>query len=211
MPLPKILVTAYTKNSHLIPDFKYLADKFLGLPYEIDIAPEGEKLSSQLIRLIKDIKEDYFVLIKEDFFFIEKVDLDLLQKCFEFAVRENADRFSLQCVDDGYQQTAEPYADGIFKLNQHEMYLCSLEASIWRTQFLKDHLWSGGSDRDIELNMGKSIKNLVRIFVPEKKVFNYRDALIGGGSRIKVIDGSFHIKYQTGTGEDGWKNLHIER
>lgn len=185
----KVIVTTYPRNAYLLDKFHSLLKKFWNRDYEIDIAKPDEKLSNQLSRIVNTIKDDYFILLKEDFYFLSEVDKNLMAKCEEFAVQEGVDRFSLQSVEDGYKNTSEVYKDigglKIFRILSSEKYLCSLEASIWKRQFLLDNLFLGGSDRDVELNMSKQVKGFAKIFVPEKKILDYTDALRGGQERIK--------------------------
>ncbi len=209
----KIIVTAYKKNAYLIPNFKLLMGKFLALPYEIDVAPEHERLSNQLSRIIREEDEEYVVLLKEDFYMIAPTDILYLQNCYAYAMAHDADRFSLQQRSDGYMDTSFEYGDicgtKVFRLDHKEKYICSLEASIWKVDFLKKHLFLEGSDRDVELDMSKQVKTYAKVLVPEKRVLTYADALRGGHERIKVIDGNFHLMVQGPSGEDLWKNLNI--
>lgn len=218
-----IYCTSWVKNSYLLNDFKYLADKFLGLPIIYDIAPENEKSSTQLKRLVGSVRDEYIILLKEDFYFHGKTDLQLLEKLCRYAIENKVDRLGLQSVKDGYEKNTKYHAEiageKIYKLSYTEPYLCSLEASIWRRNFLDQHLVLDGSDRDIEVNMFRHLRGAIRgdmlrsinVLIPENKIFTYSDALINGETRIKLIDGWFHKLIQAPDGGDLWQNLQIKK
>lgn len=188
----RIVVTTYPKYQHLLENFGKFVDRFWGVGYEIDVAQEGEKVSDQLIRILKRIQDEYFILLKEDFYLYKSVDKKFLEECKEFAIGYGVDRFSLQSRGDGYEKTSELFGEAegrsIYEFYPTEQYLCSLEASIWKTEFLKKYLKPNESDAEIEINMSKRVKNAL-IVVSEERVLQYTDAMRGGKERLKEEDG----------------------
>lgn len=193
----RVIVTTYSKKQHLLENFDRLMKKHWGVKYEVDISPEGEHKSDQLIRIANLIEDDYFILLQEDFYLYEDVDKNFLKECKEFAEGFEVDRFSLQARKDGYEMTSVDFGEvagrAVYQLMPTERYLCSLEASIWRRKFLLENLESGYSDRSIELEMSKRVKQGSRIFVPEEPVLVYTDAFRGGEPRMVEKDGYLEV------------------
>lgn len=214
-----IYVTTYSSYVHLLENFDKLFQKFWGGHYTIDVAREEERLSDQLLRLVNTIPEEYFILLKEDFYLLESVDKSFLEKCEKYAIEHKADRFSLQCVKDGYENTSNMVdtidETNIYQLSMQEQYLCSLEASIWRRDFLRRNLFrsgtiengvgiNDGSDANVEITLSRQVKEAA-IFVPEKRVIVYTDAMRGGKPRVKFIENEFFM-----LSPDGWISKGIK-
>lgn len=209
----KVVITTYPKYKYLLENGEKLLKKFWGREYTIDCAREGEKLTEQLLRIVQSTTDEYLILLKDDFYLIQDVDDRRVKVCGQYAVTHNIDRFSLQCRADGYEECSELYdsvlGERFYKLKDNAEYLCSLEASIWKTRSLKTLLDSGvvqyGSDRDVECNLSRNVRSLrFKVLVPERPFLVYKDAKIGGEDRIKFIDGElWHLT------PDGWVNKHI--
>ena len=184
------LVTAYEENRHLLQGFLRLADKFYPRELTVDVAPKGEPKASQLLRMLKNISEEYVILLEEDFYFIAPVRIDLLDYILDFCSVEKVDRFSLQsknCYkvrewkDSG--KLLGPYI--VYQVIPEVHIHFSLEASIWRRDFLQEHLGKEQNDEAIELQISEKIRYLpTSIYALDFRVIEYRDVLRRGKQHI---------------------------
>lgn len=211
----KILVTTHPRNADILPDFDLLFQRFWGGEYELIGVERDVGYSNALREKLDSIKDDRVIILCDDFYFIEPVDKSVLDKLIEFATHTNADRVSLQSIDDGYIgfTKLETTVAGLkmYRIHEKHQYVCSFEASIWKREFLLKVLIPNENPWEAEVNSGFRARGHNVVFVPEKRVVQYRDAMIHGQPRIKVIDGEFHNLVPGGTVEGIWENLHIKR
>lgn len=224
----KIYVTTCNKNRHLVYNFAKLFNKFWSpnqpvtivcyqppdeqLPDNFSIMSfgnEDDKKVAQLDRLVRTIDDEYFILMAEDFYLTQPVELAMLNTILNLYAM-NYDRLSLQSIADGYQDTSkftgQYLGTKLYYLENREQYLCSLEASVWRREFMKkyigQHKIQDSSDRDVEIHMSNfARKDQPIVIVPEQRIVHYTDALRGGQPRIKFEDNKMIVLRQ-----EGWVN-----
>lgn len=173
-------------------DFMKLAKRFY--PKEIqgeahvDIAKPGEAKSDQLIRLLNSFDDEYFILLEDDFWLVEPVSFELLDQICEFCIAYSVDRFSLQ------SKNAHSYSDWtptqleisgceVYKTNPNVVVPFSLEASVWKRDFLSAPLSANLNDAQIEVRVSKYIRGLnlqFNICALDQTVINYIDAMRDG-------------------------------
>lgn len=182
----KIIITTCPKYKHLIQGFTERYMKYWGDSFEVDVAKEGEPWSDQMIRICDNLKDDYFIRLCEDFWINEPIDRELL---FRLSML-NADRISLQSRADGYENCSrEESIMGdykLFRLEKNAEYMCSFEASIYRKEFLLNHLIPGLHIWESEIEMSRKAKDAL-VYVADKAVVKYKDATRRGKSRVEGL------------------------
>ncbi len=209
----KIVVTTCRAYAHLLDDFDFLFKKFWGVPYEVIGADNDDGLSGysdNLIAGLRDLTDEFVILLHEDFYITEPVDHARILRLREFAKENGMDRVSLQCIKDGYEGFVTSLGDRLYKVNEGFQYIASFEASIWNRETLLRILFPREDPWQTELRCS-SRNPTFNAVIPEIPVLIYHDARIHGQERIRVIDGSFHKL----TGEDAngpiWEDLGVKR
>jgi hypothetical protein len=212
--LMETVVTTCPKRRPLLKMFQRLAGRFYPDAIRVDVARNEEKKADQLLRLCKSLGE-YFILLEEDFYLIAPVDADLLHAVCDYCTANQVDRFSLQSRNH-YRVSDWPVVDNLNGMAVYEPTRdvhtpFSLEASIWRRDFLRAHVRPGQSDSFIEFAGSHLVRHSTcRIRALDKPVLDYRDATIAGQQRVSVRDGVLHVMAQGGDGADVWQSLGVE-
>lgn len=197
-------------EEELPPNFKFISLGFGQLPWSDQMIAFGKWAQDNL-------KEQFIILLHEDFFLLEPVDLKQLAELEEYALsHENIGRIGLQCLWDGYQGFTNKYDKTpggveLFQLDLHAMYRCSLEASIFNKDFIFRYMKPGENTAHAEVEMSiRARGNPAPCLVTDKRTLVYKDARIGGGDRIKFVDGYLHLLTQGPDGNDLWVNKGIK-
>ncbi len=196
----KIIVTTCQKNLHLLQNFYLLAEKFLTQPVYADVAHKGESKSEQLIRIAQDGDDNYLAIMEEDFYLAEEVDIELLHTIFNWCRASEADRFSLQSKNahsykDWDKSSYQLIGDHqIYQTNPNVMYPFSLEASVWKKDFLVKWLNMGShpsyNDGQIENEVNRLLRETeaqTKIYALDTLVMTYLDVMRGGEDEIKFL------------------------
>jgi hypothetical protein len=208
------VVTTCPKRRSLLTMFQHLAGRFYPAPIRVDVARNGEKKADQVLRMCKGVGE-YFILLEEDFYLVSPVDPELLRAVCDYCIANQVDRFSLQSRNH-YRVSDWPAVDSLNGMTVYEPSRdvhtpFSLEASVWRRDFLRAYIRPGQSDGNIEFAGSHLVKRAqCRIRALDKPVLDYRDATIAGQQRISVRDGVLHVLAQGGDGSDVWESLGVE-
>lgn len=185
-----------------IGGFIRLAEKFYSLPFKIDYVPKSVTKSDQLIQLCDNMTDDYFILLEDDFYLVSPVDISLLHKVFDFCTVHGVDRFSLQTKNahmvSTWTQTEKTIADNpVYRTNPAICYPFSLEASIWKRDFLRSQLIPGMSEPQIEIQVSKQIREAnYFICALDKTIMHYMDASRDGRQMIQVANDPLQLTVQ---------------
>lgn len=184
----KIYVTTCSKYKHLLEGFKERFDQYWGGGYTVDISDKS--WSDQMIDLVSRIEDEYFIRLCEDFWILEPVNKNLLETAELLAEIAKPDRIGLQSVKDGYEHCSEEgiklNGHNFFKLKKNAEYMCSFEASIYKTEFLRNHLKPGLHIWESEIELSRGAKDAL-VYVSEEPVVKYKDATRRGKSRIEGL------------------------
>tara|TARA_R110000824_G_scaffold172434_1_gene350282 strand:- start:17458 stop:18126 length:669 start_codon:yes stop_codon:yes gene_type:complete len=199
------IVTSYANHPEYLDDFRFLADRFYPSYFTCyDIAPEGESKGSQILRILETIAKPYFILIEDDFFFIRAVIIEKLRRLGDFCREHEVDRFSLQSKNAhsfSDWTAGDLFHDGkqIFKTNEQVQIPFSMEASIWRRDFMLEHVEPWMTERDIEVTISNRIRNKShKIYAFDDCVLHYRDAMRNGRRVISLDRKSFTLSVNKG-------------
>lgn len=212
-PMIKIYVTTCKSREYLLPNFDKLFQRFWGGDYTI-WSGDGE-YSTQLLRHIEDIDDEYFILLHEDFYIfnpIDKVQLAVLKKFVqEFKQEEKrVMRVGLQSLHDGYEGATNllTIEDGVklYSLSQKHNYKMSFEASIFRREHLLRYLTPGLSARKAETATSLAARDTDDfVILTEFPTVVYKDAVVGGDERIKFENSRMILAVP-----EGWKDTGIK-
>jgi hypothetical protein len=192
----KTIVTTHPKNEHLLEGFCLLATKFYGeQALTVEVAKPDESKSDQLLRILSNISDRYFILLEEDFYIVKPVPIELLRKVWNYCWKNNVDRFSLQSKNThsftDWKETEDKIGDYLIYQTVPEVeILFSLEASIWKREFLLRHLEKELSDAQIEVEVSHKLRNQNishKIYALDKIVIEYRDVMRDGREEIRLL------------------------
>lgn len=194
------IVTTCERYKYLLGDFEKLWNRFDGSEYEIDVAKEGEKKSDQLMRILGKAEEEYLILLEEDFFLLKPTNQELLERAKIFSIERGVDRFSLQAGGiPYYRNNFVEYEGYIVRATDRNICIISLEASIWRRDFLMGILDNGMTDRQIECICSDKVRGKsYAVYGFNQPVFYYKDAVIGGEKRIDIREDGIYLLTQSG-------------
>ena len=188
----RTFVTAWTQDTAVLRDCLSLLDRYYPLEVTTDVAEAQEPKSNQLMRLLSSLDDEYLILMEGDFFLTREVNRSVLFRIEEFCKLHKADRFSLQSrfahQIPSWTQTELRLGDSIvYRTNPDIRISFSLEASIWRREFLLDHLEPGCTDAQIENLVSDRIRNQeVGIYALDQPTIVYCDAVRGGKQVIHI-------------------------
>ena len=198
----KTYVTTCPASVHLLNDFLKLADLFYGEDIIIHIADSGEYKSEQLKRLCESIEDDYFILLEEDAYLINTVDLKLLSKIRWFGEIAEVDRFTLQSKNNyrvtDWDTVGVVSALSVYQATKKVLPHFGLDASIWKKQFLLDHLGDSQNDWAIETHCSSKVRNGdYKIYGLDVSIMDYRDAMRGGKQVLELHDNPLRLVAET--------------
>lgn len=177
----KVYVLACEKYKDLLDEFgerfkKYWGGEFTPHISQTDLA----HWSDGVIDFLKDIDDEYFILLHEDFYLTEKADLKTIDRLVETAKRLKADRISL--MGNHSPERVEEYEPGLWRYKPNQPYMLSFEASIQKREYLLEHLVKGWNPWEAERNLMRKIPG--EIFCSDKPCIFYGDKLRRG----KLVD-----------------------
>lgn len=202
--MPGVYLTACPKSQTVLADSLELLARFWPVPVIVDVAGSDESKSSQLLRLLHGIDDPYLILLEDDFLLIRPVDCNLVASIADFCLERQADRFSLQSKNahhfphwsrTGWEVTGLP----VYRSTPQVTNFVSLEASIWRRQFLLDHLEAGWADDEIENRISDKLRETEhRVYALETLVVEYRDGLRRGRRSVRLLRQPLRLEVDAG-------------
>lgn len=133
------------------------------------LSGQGVDWSTDLLHILKQLKEEYVFLWVEDFFPIDSVDTKSFYRCIDFMKREKANHIHFSpiikpdgvCEDTffGYYETGAPYR--------------SIVEGFWRKSHLQDLLLPGENPWNFEIMGSYRSKYSTGYFTVTKALFNF--------------------------------------
>ena len=199
----KTYVTTCPQGIHLLNDFLKLANLFYGEEIIVHVANPGEYKSEQLKRLCGSIDDDYFILMEEDAYLINNVSIPILKGVFKFCVVNEVDRFTLQDKNN-YRVSDWDKTDHIiggnvvYKMTPKVLPHFGLDASIWKKQFMLDHLGENQNDWAIETHCSAKVRGgSYKICGLGSSIMTYRDAMRGGTQVLELHENPLRLVAET--------------
>ncbi|MDD5517857.1 MAG: hypothetical protein PHV98_00715 [Candidatus Omnitrophica bacterium] len=159
--IPGIKVVVLTSNDyvHCVPAFAYLFNKFWSPKQQVTIAryeirpPKvadnfyrpciGQQShftwSSGLLEFLKGYNSELILLMLEDYFLIEQVDTYTINELWQFML-DNPEVVKVDLSDDRLKYSHEDFLIKLIKSDDDSEWQTSLQAAIWRVDFLKRFL-----------------------------------------------------------------------
>lgn len=104
--------------------------------YQSILYDNSKSYGERLLTCLSQVKEDYILIHHEDMIFYDDVDLDYFQYYFE--VLKNNPEFSyIKLLTGGVSgKFPEKFAEGIYKLQDDEVYKFAVQPAIWKKKDL---------------------------------------------------------------------------
>ena len=198
----KTYVTTCPQSIYLLDDFLRLTDIFYGEEIIVHFARPGEYKSEQLKRLCESIDDDYFILMEEDAYLINPVDIELLYQVATFCKLAEADRFTLQSKNNyrvsNWDSAGSIEFMSVYQMTKKVLPWFGLDASIWKKQFLLDHLGNNQNDWAIETHCSSKVRNGdYKIYGLDVSIMDYRDAMRGGKQVLELHENPLRLIAKT--------------
>ena len=138
--------------------------------------------------------------MEDDFLIVQPVVLPLLQQIRNFCISYQVHRFSLQSKEAHRCPNWDPTGfriEGIpvYQSNPQVQNFISLEMSVWRRQFLLDHLEHGWSDADIENILSNRLRyETAKVYALDQVVVHYRDGLRDGKQSVYLLHNPLRLE-----------------
>lgn len=210
----QIIVTTHRTGEHLLFEGLELTKKFLGIRPRVDLSPSGETKAQQLLRIVSNYADEYFILMEEDFYLIKPVDVELLETIYNYCKTVDVDRFSLQsrsCYSSSNWEEMGNYVEGttVYKAAMDVRSRFGLDASIWRREFLREWLvWFLANHSNTSQDDGQMENKIsshltaesipTKIYTLHEIVMHYRDMMRGGQEEIKLLHDPLRMVVEPG-------------
>jgi hypothetical protein len=187
-----VLVNTCDKYEFLWNDFKELYDKNFPNDLNLEVCllsqtktsplfdrcftPGPIQFSNAVEYALERIETPYILWLQDDYFFTDKVAPGEIYRYIDLCDKYNADRLAVcSHARSLYNYYKIPYEDNLFKFHEQSDYTLSLQASIFRKDFLLDVLkgeswspWQSEIDGTRKINtQGKSIN----IYMCERRFY----------------------------------------
>jgi hypothetical protein len=146
-----ILVGSCDQYSFLWDKFIYLFNKYWSHSIKIDkflltenlyldnndfktIATGNIPWTQRLKFALDKIDTDYVLWLQDDYFFIKNISSDIFEEYFDFITKNDVDRFGIH--ENSMLYNLKETNNKYFKFSQYSYYTLSLQASIWKKDFL---------------------------------------------------------------------------
>ncbi len=219
------VVLTSNKYRHLLENFSTLYHRFFGTDVEtivscfkrplkhnfiyyrlITLGDDDLPWSQQLKKTLRRVDDDLVLLWHEDFYLKAPVEREKLKLLHAIMLADKTiKRIGLQSVKDGYENCSVLYKpetySGLYQLRENAEYLCSMELSLWRKDFLLEMIVENEDHHQIEIEMSKRAKGST-VLVCQNPIATYSDAMRNGEQRIKFVDGKMLVLVPGDTWED---------
>lgn len=120
------------------------------------IYKDSDKYIKRLRDCLDSVKEDYVLIHHEDMIFYDDVDLE--QFAYYFEILKSNEEFSyIKMLRGGISQKyPEKYSEGVFKLQNDEIYLFTVQPAIWKKSDLIKILDESINNSIYEMENGSS-------------------------------------------------------
>lgn len=110
--------------------------------------------SEETFLVLKEIKEEYVILLLEDYLIYQNVDTQSIMKYYNVMLQENALYLRLACFPKKYNSwwPYQPITKEYAVISYDAKYLISLQTSIWKKDFLLQLIEDNESPWEFEIN-----------------------------------------------------------
>ena len=209
----KFLYATCNEMIDLLPGYCKLFNKYWGLEQEVDVLgfdppsfdlPKNFKFVSlgkqedypnkvwtdPILPIIKNLKEEYFVLALADLFPINYVRKDLVEKGIRLIKEEKVQKIAFFKGSEKQNSACLPFDEDFIVLGQHAEYRSALEPGLWSKQHFLKYAERGMTAWDYEIkNMRRSTcDGAVILFARDKPIFPWVNVLVKGRFNYKIWD-----------------------
>lgn len=120
---------------------------------------EPKDWASDTLSILKQIPEQYVILLLEDYFLTAPADSDTLRKSVQLMKKDNADFMRLGCFPESYNDlypfTPHPSESFAVVTESGALYALTLQAGIWKRESFIELLIPGETPWDFEIEGSK--------------------------------------------------------